>query len=107
MKKLFAWTMIATMVMSLRLPYSSTANPDRPLWMRYPVISPDGQTIVFSYKGDLYKVDAKGGVAIPITLSEGYDFMPVFSPDGKTLVFASDRHGNYDLFSVPLAGGTS
>lgn len=107
MKKLFAWTMIATMVMSLRLPYSSTANPDRPLWMRYPVISPDGQTIVFSYKGDLYKVDTKGGVAIPITLSEGYDFMPVFSPDGKTLVFASDRHGNYDLFSVPLAGGTS
>ena len=107
MKKLFAWTLIAAMVMSLQLPVTTTANPDRPLWMRYPVISPDGRTIVFSYKGDLYKVDAKGGTASAITLSEGYDFMPVFSPDGKTLVFASDRHGNYDLFSIPLDGGTS
>ena len=24
-----------------------------PLWMRYPAISPDGKTIVFSYKGDI------------------------------------------------------
>ena len=32
-----------------------------PLWMRYPGISPDGKTIVFSYKGDLYKVNSSGG----------------------------------------------
>src|SRR5262249_55868743 len=25
-------------------------------WMRYPAISPDGKTIVFAYKGDLYRV---------------------------------------------------
>jgi Tol biopolymer transport system component len=30
-----------------------------PLWMRYPAISPDGKTIVFSYKGDLYKVASR------------------------------------------------
>jgi hypothetical protein len=24
-----------------------------PLWLRYPALSPDGKTIVFSYKGDL------------------------------------------------------
>ena len=27
-----------------------------PQWARYPSISPDGKTIVFTYKGDLYKV---------------------------------------------------
>ena len=37
---------------------------ETPLWMRYPSISPDGKTIVFSYKGDLYKVPA--AAAMPI-----------------------------------------
>gem|GEM_PF-5526132 len=27
-----------------------------PKWLRYPSISPDGKTIVFTYKGDLWKV---------------------------------------------------
>ena len=40
---------------------------ETPLWMRYPAISPDGKTIVFSYKGDLYKVAAAGGDAYPLT----------------------------------------
>ncbi len=35
-----------------------------PLWLRYPALSPDGKTIVFSYKGDLYKVASAGGDAI-------------------------------------------
>ena len=25
-----------------------------PLWMRYPAISPDGKTIAFCYKGDIF-----------------------------------------------------
>jgi len=32
--------------------------------LRYPSISPDGKTIVFTYKGDLYRVAAAGGTAI-------------------------------------------
>ena len=31
------------------------------LWTRYPAISPDGQTIAFSYKGDIYTVSSQGG----------------------------------------------
>lgn len=31
-----------------------------PLWMRDVRISPDGKEIVFCYKGDIYKVSAKG-----------------------------------------------
>ena len=34
-----------------------------PLWLRYPAISPDGKTVVFSFKGDLYKVSSSGGTA--------------------------------------------
>ncbi len=50
---------------------------ENPLWMRYPAISPDGKNIVFSYKGDLYKVAATGGDAYPLTLHEAHDYMPV------------------------------
>ena len=75
------------------------------LWLRYPAISPDGKTIVFGYKGDLYRVDAAGGTAIPITLHEAHDMMPVWSHDGKHIAFASDRHGNFDVFVMPATGG--
>jgi tricorn protease len=82
-------------------------SQEDPLWMRYPAISPDGQTILFSYKGDIYKVPAAGGTAIPLTISEAYEFSPVWSHDGKSIAFASDRYGNFDLFVMPASGGES
>ena len=75
------------------------------LWLRYPSISPDGKTIVFSYKGDLYKVAKTGGDAIPLTIHEAHDYMPVWSRDGKWIAFASDRYGNFDVFVMPSTGG--
>ena len=41
---------------------------DRALWLRYPAISPDGKTIAFEYRGNLWKVAAEGGVASPLTV---------------------------------------
>ena len=78
---------------------------DQPLWMNYPAISPDGQNIVFSYKGDIYRVPAAGGLAVPLTMHEAHDYMPVWSPDGKYIAFASDRYGNFDVFVMPAEGG--
>ena len=78
---------------------------NNPLWMRYPAISPDGKTIAFGYKGDIYKVDATGGTAVPLTLHEAQDMMPVWSHDGKYIAFASDRYGNFDVFVMPSSGG--
>ncbi len=80
---------------------------DKPLWMRYPAISPDGQTILFEYKGDIYSVPAAGGTATPLTLSESYEVSPVWSHDGKWIAFASDRYGNFDVFVMPAGGGES
>lgn len=76
-----------------------------PLWLRYPAISPDGKSIVFGYKGDLYKVASSGGTAVPLTLNEAQDQMPVWSHDGKQIAFASDRYGNFDVYVMPSEGG--
>lgn len=86
------------------LPLAAQA-PDAVSWMRYPALSPDGGTIVFSYRGDLWRVPAAGGTAVPLTSHPAHDIAPVWTPDGRTVVFASDRYGNYDLFAVPVAGG--
>ena len=80
---------------------------DNPLWLRYPAISPDGQTLLFEYKGDIWSVPASGGTAIPLTLSESYEFSPVWSHDGKSVAFASDRYGSLDVFVMPSGGGES
>lgn len=84
---------------------SSLLSQENPLWMRYPVISPDGQAIVFSYQGDLYRVSSQGGEARILTLHEAYDYMPVWSEDGQMIAFASDRYGNFDVFVMPSMGG--
>ena len=83
----------------------SVFGQENPSWLRYSSISPDGQTIVFSYKGDLYTVPTSGGTAVPITFNDAYDFRPVWSHDGKTIAFASDRYGNFDVFTVGVNGG--
>lgn len=75
-------------------------------WLRYPSISPNGETIVFGYMGNLYRVSSDGGVAIAITTGDAYDMRPVWSHDGKSIAFASDRYGNFDVYTMPATGGT-
>jgi Tol biopolymer transport system component/C-terminal processing protease CtpA/Prc len=95
-------TSLAILMATLGLSAFSQASPS---WLRYPSISPDGKTIVFTYKGDLYRVPATGGTATALTQHEAHDFMPVWSRDGKSLAFASDRYGNFDVFTIPATGG--
>ena len=74
-------------------------------WLRYPSISPDGKSVVFSYKGDLYLVGSEGGEARQLTSNVAHDYAPVWSPDGKQIAFASDRYGNFDIYIIPSEGG--
>ena len=92
-------------VLALVVTAGAAAAQTGPEWLRYPSISPDGKTIAFTYKGDLYRVPAAGGAAVPLTMHEAHDFMPVWSHDGKWIAFASDRFGNFDVFLVPADGG--
>ena len=71
-----------------------------PLWMRFCAISPDGQTIAFSYKGDIFTVPVQGGVAHQVTSNDAYDACPVWSPNGQHIAFASAREGSMDVYLI-------
>lgn len=83
---------------------SAMAQSD-PLWMRSPAISPDGKTVAFSYKGDIWTVPANGGQARQITTNPAYDANPVWSPDSRQIAFASSREGSLDVYVVGKDGG--
>lgn len=106
-----AWAMTAWTLPSqgfVHQPSQMTVMDDmatRPLWARYPAISPDGSQIAFTYKGDLYVVSAAGGDAVRLTFHQAHDFMPVWSKDGQQIAFASDRFGNFDVFVMDARGG--
>ena len=78
---------------------------EAPLWLRYSALSPDGQAVAFTYKGNIYTVPVAGGRAHQITSHTSYDTRPIWSPDGSKIAFASDREGGFDLFVVPAQGG--
>ncbi len=76
-------------------------------WIQQPAVSPDGKWIAFSYKGNLFKVPFTGGQALPLTIASAYSGYPVWSHDSQKIAFASDRYGNFDVYIMSAAGGSS
>ncbi len=89
----------------LTLVLLTTVAAEEARWIRYPAISPDGQLVAFSYRGDIWVASTKGGSARAVTSHVGHETQPIWTPDGKRLVFRSERHGNFDLFHVSVDGG--
>ena len=79
---------------------------ETPRWLRNAVISPDGTTVAFTYKGDIYTVDSNGGEAKQLTSRSSYDSDPVWSPDSKKIAFSSNREGSIDIYVIEKNGGT-
>jgi len=71
--------------------------------LRFPTVS--GDSIVFSYAGDLFTVPITGGTARRLTSHEGYEAFPRFSPDGNWIAFTGEYDGNREVYMMPSAGG--
>ncbi len=73
--------------------------------LRYPSLTPDGKTVAFAYRGDIWVAKTDGKHADRLTIHEAQDTLPRISPDGKHIAFSSQRNGGYDLFVVGVDGG--
>lgn len=80
-----------------------TAKADEARLLRFP--STNGNEIVFSYGGDLYKAPLAGGAATRLTSHMGYEMFARYSPDGKTIAFTGEYDGNREVYSIPAQGG--
>ena len=88
----------------LALAMSAQAQ-ETPTWIRRNAISPDGKTLAFSYKGDIFTVPTSGGEARQITSNRAYESDPFWTADGKKIVFSSWREGSKDLYISGKEGG--
>jgi len=70
-----------------------------------PTLTPDGQTVIFAYEGDLWKANVNDGNATRLTAMQGYETSPRVSPDGKWIAFTGRQYGNGDIFIIPVNGG--
>ncbi len=70
-----------------------------------PCLTPDGQTVIFAFEGDLWKAGMNDGDATRLTAMQGYETSPRVSPDGKWIAFTGRQYGNSDVFLIPVAGG--
>jgi TolB protein len=74
-----------------------------------PIVSPDGQTVVFAHGGesgsDLYAVPWSGGTPRRLTVGRGsLNVSPSFSPDGRRIVFTSSRSGHAEVYITDADG---
>ena len=74
------------------------------VFARQPALSPDGQSLAFSWAGDIWTVSATGGTARRLTINAAFESHPVWSRDGGLLAFASDRHGTQNVFVMTSDG---
>jgi tricorn protease len=72
-------------------------------FMHYPDIN--GDTIVFSYEGDLFSVSAAGGPARRLTDYPGTEDAPKISRDGKSIAFTGTYDGMPSIYVIPIDSG--
>lgn len=96
-------SLIVSVVALLASSGQSLAGP-APRLLRYPTVH--GDTVVFSYAGDLWSANIdSSGIARRLTSSPGPEIRPRFSPDGSTIAFTATYDGSPDLYTIPVEGG--
>jgi Tol biopolymer transport system component len=73
-------------------------------------LSPDGATLVITdqseadHKARIYTLPSSGGKPKLLT-DAAPSFWHGWSPDGQTLAFGTARERNFDIYTIPVAGG--
>jgi Tol biopolymer transport system component len=84
-------------------------GPRRPLTRNevddvYPTWSPDGRTIVFTRRGDLFAMSRTGRALRRLTRTSMREFDATWSPDGRRLAFVGGRGGREQIYVMNSDG---
>ncbi|MEO7307658.1 MAG: S41 family peptidase [Ferruginibacter sp.] len=82
-----------------------SAQDNSAYFLSNPCLTPDGQTVIFAFEGDLWKANVNNGQATRLTAMQGYETSPRVSPDGKWIAFSGRQYGNADVFVMAVNGG--
>jgi TolB protein len=76
-----------------------TSGPSALTW------APDGDELVYSMQGSLWRQALDSGIAVQLTAGPGYDYQPDWSPDGKRIVFSRYYEDAVELMLLDLESG--
>lgn len=83
-------------------------GPDvRARLIRWPRVSPDGRTLVFSTLNHLYAMDLPSGTPRRLTSAAEGEFMPTWAPDGRSVVYVTWTNDGGHVKRVPAGGGAA
>lgn len=89
----------------LRIEIENDQNWARPEWKNVSnqinavSISPNGERMLASARGDIFSLPAKEGVTYNLTnSSNANDRLPQWSPDGKQIAYVSDKNGEFNIW---------
>ena len=69
---------------------------------RQPVVSKDGKQIAFVARGEVFVTSTEYATTRRISQTAGAEADVDFAPDGRTLVYASERNGNWQLYTASI-----
>ncbi|MDX1584321.1 MAG: protease, partial [Thermoanaerobaculia bacterium] len=98
----FFRTVVGLVILTLAVSLQAQDN-DLTRLLRFPDIH--GDLIAFVYGGDIWIVNADGGIATRLTSHEGLELFPKFSPDGRHIAFTGQYQGTRQVYVIPTRGG--
>lgn len=86
--------------------YARSEIKDGSSYLTNASISPDGERVVVTTRGEVFNLPVEKGVTKNITRSPGqHDREAQWSPDGKYIVYISDGTGETELYLQDATGG--
>ena len=67
-----------------------------------PVVSKDGKQIAFVARGEVFVTSTEYATTRRISQTAGAEADVDFAPDGRTIVYASERNGNWQLYTASI-----
>jgi len=86
--------------------YARSEIKDVSTLIRSTSLSPNGERLVFSARGEIFNVPSKSGVTFNMSRTPGaHERAAEWSPDGKLIAYISDVSGETEIYIQPQEGG--